>query len=138
MLADDIARVLPELRREAEARMLDTAEIRRKTGNMTQDPDTGSETPEYAAVFTTACRVSVGRGLAVRDAEVGGRTIAETTREFHIPVDSPEVLPDDVAVMLTVHATSDPTLEGATLTFAGSAPGSQTTTRRLQVEEILS
>ena len=138
MLADDIARVLPELRREAEARMLDTAEIRRKTGNMTQDPDTGSETPEYAAAFTTACRVSAGRGLAVRDAEVGGRTIAEATRELHIPVDSPEVLPDDIAVITAVHATSDPTLLNATLTFAGAAPGSQTTARRLQVDEVLS
>lgn len=118
--------------------MLDQCEIRYPTGKRTQDPTTGETVPEMALRFTTKCRVSVGRGLAVRGEEVGGRTAAVITLELHIPVDSPAVQPTDVAVMTSIHATSDPMLDGATLTLAGAAPGSQTTARRLQVSEVLS
>lgn len=118
--------------------MLDECEIRYETGKTTQDPVTGSEVPEYAARFTTRCRVKTSSGLTVRAEEVGGRTAATVIRELHIPVDSPAVEPNDVAVMISVHATTDPTLAGATLTLAGAAPGSQTTARRLQVSEVLS
>ena len=125
-------------RAAAEARMLDTCEIRRMTGRMTQDPVTGFEVPEYELRFATVCRVKVAEGLAARDSEVGGRTVVEVLRQLHIPVESPAVLPRDIAVMISVHASSDPSLSGATLVLAGPAPGSQTTARRLQVSEVLS
>lgn len=128
---------LPFLRAEAEARMLDTCEIRYQTGATTQDPNTGSEVPVYATRFTTSCRVKVGAGLAARDSEAGGRTVVTVQRELHIPVDSPAVHPLDIAVITAVAATSDPTLAGATLKLDGPAPGSQTTARRLQVSEVL-
>lgn len=128
---------LPFLRAEAEARMLDTCDIRYKTGNTTQDPNTGSEVPVYATRFSTPCRVKVGQGLAVQDAEAGGRTVVTVRRELHIPVGSAAVEPYDIAVMTSVHETSDPTLAGATLVLDGPAPGSQTTARRLQVSEVL-
>jgi hypothetical protein len=135
-LADDIRRELPRLREVAESRMLDTCEIRYATGRMIQNEATGRETPEYALRFETKCRVKVGGGLASQDSEAGGRTIITVTRELHIPVDSPAVHPGDLAVITDVDPVlSDPSLIDAVLKLAGPAPGSQTTARRLQVEE---
>lgn len=117
--------------------MLDACRIDRPAGVSAPDPDTGATTPQYTTVFSTACRVKVVGGLAVRLEEVGGRTAVSVSRELHIPVGSAEVLPGDVAVMTSVHSTSDPTLAGATLHLDGPAPGSQTTARRLQVSEVI-
>lgn len=133
----DLTGVLDAGRAAAEARMLDTCEIRYPTGVTAQDPNTGSEAPVYATRFSTSCRVKVGQGLAVQDAEAGGRTVVTVRRELHIPVNSAAVHPLDIAVMTSVHATSDPTLAGATLKLDGPTPGSQTTARRLQVSEVL-
>lgn len=121
----------------AEARMLTTVAIQTVTGT-TSDPNTGSDVPTYATSFTTVARVSVGRGLAVRGAEVGGRTAAEVVRELQIPVSSPVIPAGASALVTAVHATDDPTLLGARLILSGSAPGSQTTARRLEVTEIVS
>lgn len=74
---------------------------------------------------------------AVRDGEVGDRTIAVVVRELRIPWDSPAVPTNAVAVCTAVDATSDPTLLGALLRLDGPAPGSQMTARRLQVSEVL-
>jgi hypothetical protein len=117
--------------------MLDACDIRYQTGLSDPDPDTGTQTPVYTTRFSTPCRVKVGQGLAVQDAEAGGRTVVTVRRELHIPVGSAAVEPLDIAVMTSVHATSDPTLAGATLILDGPAPGSQTTARRLQVSEVL-
>jgi hypothetical protein len=122
----------------AEARMLDTAEIRYKTGDTTQDPTTGSTVPVYVARFTTKCRVKSTRTYGVQNQEVGGRTAQTVSREFHIPVDSPEVEPGDLAVITAVHPKTDPTLLGAELTISGPAPGSQTTARRLEITKVVS
>lgn len=118
--------------------MLDTFEVRVPTGTgYTYDPVNQVDVPAYTVSFTTLGRVKVSGGLAARGAEVGGRTVVEVSREWHIPVDSPAVPTDAYAVCTAVHPTSDPTLLGASLTLAGPAPGSQTTARRLQVREVL-
>ena len=136
MLADDIARVLPGLRAEAKARMLDTFEVGVPGSGWVYDPWTQTEVQALDVLFTTAGRVKVG--LMPSEAEAGGRTVATVTRELHIPVDSPEVPAGAVAVCRAVHETSDPTLLGARLTLIGPAPGSQTTARRLTVKEDVS
>lgn len=117
--------------------MLDTCDIKYKTGETTQDPETGETTPVYATRFSTPCRVKVAEGLAARSSEVGGRTAVVVVRQLHIPVSSAAVHPGDIAVMTSIHETSDPTLAGATLILDGPAPGSQTTARRLQVSEVI-
>lgn len=129
--------VLSRMQVRAESRMLDTCDITYPTGATTTDAS-GTEIPVMAVRFSTPCRVKVSAGLTVRMEEVGGRTAASVVRELHIPVTSGAVFPNDVAVMTSVHATSDPTLAGASLTLAGASPGSQTTARRLQVSEVLS
>lgn len=135
---------LPFLRAEAEARMLTTVAIQYASGAPTQDPNTGTETPTYETAFTTKARLSIGRGLAVRAAEVGGRTAAEVVRILSIPVDSADPWADDraatgVSALVTAidAATDDPTMLGVRLTLSGPAPGSQTTARRYEVEEVV-
>ena len=140
-LQSAIAAELPYLRAEAEARMLDTFDIGVPSGGYTYDPaangGTGGDVETIEPLFTTAGRVKVGGGLAAREAEAGGRTVTTVIRELHIPVDSDAVPVGAVAVCTAVDPTSDPTLLGARLRLSGPAPGSQTTARRLQVEEIL-
>lgn len=124
-------------RTAALSRMLDTFAIKQPSGTA-YNPTTGNDETTYTDLFTTAGRVKVGSGLATRESEAGGRTVVTVVRELHIPVDSAAVPVGAVAVCTAVHATSDPTLLGATLRLAGPAPGSQTTARRLEVTEVLS
>lgn len=123
-------------RAEAEARMLDTFEVKMPTGTA-YNPATGNDEATYDDLFVTEGRVKTGRGLSAREAEAGGRTVTSVVREWHIPVDSEAVPTGAVAICTWVHETSDPTLLGAVLKLSGPAPGSQTTARRLQVEEVL-
>lgn len=123
-------------RRHAQRRMLDTFAIKTPTGTA-YNPATGNDETTYADLFTTKGRVKVSGGLSARESEAGGRTVVTVVRELHIPVSSAAVPTGAVAVCTVVHATSDPTLLGATLRLAGPAPGSQTTARRLEVEEVL-
>lgn len=132
-----LAAALTAGQQSAEARMLDTFDIGVPTGEWVYDPEAGQDVEEVTPLFTTKGRLRAGRDLAARESEAGGRTVVEVSRELHIPVDSPAVPTGAVAVCTAVHATSDPTLLGARLRLAGPAPGSQTTARRLEVEETL-
>ena len=130
--------VLASGRRAAEARMLDTFEIGMPVADGWEfNPATGEDEQATTPLFTTVGRVKVSRGLSAREAEAGGRTVVSVVRELHIPVGSEAVPVGAVAVCTEVHPTSDPTLLGARLRLSGPAPGSQTTARRLQVEEEL-
>ena len=117
--------------------MLDQFDIKIPTGTG-YNPATGNDEATYTDLFSTLGRVKVSGGLSARESEAGGRTVVTVVRELHIPVDSAAIPTGAVAVCTAVHATSDPTLLGATLRLAGPAPGSQTTARRLEVTEILS
>lgn len=124
----------------AESRMLDTFEVRVYDNDevWVYDEDLKEDVENvYTVLLTTPGRVKVQSGLAVREADVGGRSSASVTRSLHIPVGSIAVPTGAVAVCTAVHTTSDPTLLGARLVLAGPAPGSQTTARRLEVAEVL-
>lgn len=137
MLANDVAWALPQLRREAEARMLDTWEFRLPTGGWVYDPNAQTEVQAFDVLFTSRGRLTSGAAM-VRDVEVGGRSAGMVTRELHIPVDSPAVPANAYAVCTAIDPTSDPTLLGARVEFSGSSPASQKTARRLQVTEVVS
>lgn len=128
---------LPFLRAEAEARMLDTFDIKTSNG-ISYNSTTGLDEETFTLLFATVGRVKVGGGLAANASEAGGRTVVTVTRELHIPYNSAAVPVNAVAFCTAVHATSDPTLLNARLRLEGPAPGSQTTARRLQVSEVLS
>lgn len=129
---------LGAMRARAESRMLDTFELRQYDDAWTYNAGAGEDGHSYTTLFTTPGRVKVEGGLSVRDAEVGGRTSASVVRTLHLPIGSDVIPPGTVAVCTAVHATSDPTLLGAALRIGGVAPGSQTTARRLEVEEVVS
>ena len=122
-------------RRAAEARMLDTWAIGTDVG-WSYDDVLGEDVQTVTPLFTTKGRLKVS-GNVVRDSEAGDRTVVTTRRELHIPVSSPAAPTNAVAECTAVHATSDPTLLGTIVRLAGPAPGSQTTARRLEVEEVL-
>lgn len=115
--------------------MLDTFEFRLPTGYALVD---GVEVETYDVLATDVKgRVKVSGGLAVRDAEVGGRTSASVVRELHIPWNSPAIPTNAYAVCTAIDVSTDPTLLNARLRIDGPAPGSQLTARRLQVSEVL-
>jgi uncharacterized protein DUF6093 len=132
-LQDAIEAELPFLRSEAEARMVDTWAIGTDLGwtfNGTEDVQT------VTPLFTTKGRLKATQNV-VRESEAGGRTVVETRRALHIPVDSASVPAGAVAQCTAVHLTSDPTMLNIIVRLSGPAPGSQTTARRLEVTEIL-
>lgn len=137
ILQQAIADGLGEIRREAEARMTDTFEVRIYSGGWTYNKAQQKDVRQYDVLLTTPGRVKVGGGLAASDADVGGRASVEVRRELHVPIATPAIPVGAVAVCVQIAATSDPTLLGAELTLAGPAPGSQTTARRLQVTEVI-
>lgn len=139
MIGDVVSAVLPGLRREAESRFLDRCDIVIQSGLSAPDATTGTRTPTYTTLLANVpCRVKVSDGLSVAHEEAGGHTAAVVTRALHVAWDTAVIPAGAIAVMTSVHATSDPTLAGAWLRVLGPAPGSQTTARRLQVEEVVS
>lgn len=139
---EDVLSALPELRAMAEARMKTTWAIQYKTAETTVDPATDADVPVYVTTFVTKGRLK-SPGLMITQAEVGGRTAAESKRELHIPVGSPDPWADDrsalgvTALCTAIDSTDDPSMLGIRVTLIGPAPGSQTTARRLQVSETV-
>lgn len=120
----------------AESRMLDTWAIGADVG-WSYDNEAGEDVQTVTPLFTTLGRLKATSNV-VESAEAGGRTVARTRRELHIPVSSEAVPAGAVAQCTAVHATSDPTMLNVIVRLDGPAPGSQTTARRLQVSEVLS
>lgn len=125
--------VLPELRAQAESLMVDQCVVRRPTGHTAQDPDTGSEVPEYADVFVSPCKVQA-RTLVALEAEVGGRTSTTVRLELHMPLDVPLVKAYDVAEIVDSH---DPQLVGRKFTITAPVAKSLATARRFEVSEVV-
>lgn len=130
-----LASALAAGRRAAESRMLDTWTIGADLG-WTFDEGLGKDVQTVTPLFTTKARLTE-RGTVVRGAQVGERTAVETSRELHIPWDSPAAPANAVAQCTAIHESTDPTLLGTIVRLAGPAPASQKTARRLEVVEVL-
>ena len=131
---------LPFLRAEAEARMLDTWAIGRGeewTFDPAADDGNGADVRTVTPLFTTKGRLTERGGTVARDTQVGERTAVETTRELHIPWNSPEAPVNGVAQCIAVHPSTDPTVLGTVVRLAGPSPAAQKTARRLEVAEVL-
>lgn len=122
-------------RRRTERRMVDTWEIG-EDGGWGYNPVTEKDEQTILSPFTTVGRLKV-TSTQTRDSEAGGRTVVETRRELHIPVDSPDVPANAVARCTAIGATTDPTVLDTVVRLSGNLPGSQTTARRLEVVEVL-
>jgi hypothetical protein len=89
---------LPFLRAEAEARMLSTVTVRRKTGLTVQNETTGEEAPEWEAVYTGLPFRSDGASSSdggSRSVTIGGVTFETATGIGHMPADTTDLADDD-------------------------------------------
>lgn len=139
----EVERATLEGRALAESRMKTTCAIQYDTGSTAIDPTTDSETAVYTTAFSTKCRIKSG-ALVVRKNQAGGRTVGETSRELHAPVDlpdpwaSPSAARGVFALVTAIAPSDDPTLLGQRVKLSGPAAGSQTTARRLEITEVVS
>lgn len=131
-LRTEIVAALPELRREAEALMTDTATLRRATGSLVPDPETLEEVPEMAVVLTSRCKLK----YTVTATElVPGQSVAQTQMEWHVPWDTVGVRVGDQVTIDTVDpVTGDPDLPGAQFRIIGPFRRSYATAKRFRIE----
>lgn len=126
MLAHDLARFLPELRREAESRMTSTAAVMRKTGARTVVD--GIEAPEWAAVHVSTPLRYVGG--STRRVEVGGVEFQEATGRADFPHDLADLADNDLIDI------TDGEWAGTVLRVVEATKGDQRTARRVPVVEV--
>lgn len=138
MLADDIMRVLPELRAAAESLMLDTCTITRAgTGTGPWNDETGQyDPPARITVYTGKCKIqdkSIIAGSTSSDA--GERAVIAQGSELQLPViESASVAINDVAHI--DNCVLDPSLTDREYTISARHGKSQATSRRLRVTEV--
>jgi hypothetical protein len=125
-------------RAAAEALMVDTCLVRRRTGEAT-DPDTGVTTPTYATVYAGKCKIqqrAAGSAASASPAEVGEATLLLATLELHVPTSVTGIASDHlVAITASV---LDPDLLGRTWTVRGPAHETYGTARRYTLQEVTS
>lgn len=92
MIHDAIAAALPELRAHAESRMQRPCVARPVLG-VDADPETGADVVVYGdPLYEGLCRLrNRSNGTLGNSRESGGATVDVTSREWHIPVDSPRI-----------------------------------------------
>ena len=98
----------------------------------------GEDVQDNVVLFSTKGRLAVTDNVLSRESEVGGRTAVTVVRVLHVPWDAPAVPVGTVFRCTSVDESSDPSMLGARLRVTGPGPGSQTTARRLTVEEVVS
>lgn len=132
MIIDDIARALPELRAHAESMMTTTATVRRPTGVVEADPETGADViPEGALVYEGRCRVKAAQ-RAPSAQESADATVAVDQDAIHFPVTAgPFQVGDVVTVTASVH---QPLLVGRTYRVTGLHEMELQTAQRVPVE----
>jgi hypothetical protein len=132
-LAADIAAELPGLRAEAEARMTSRVTIRRKSGQWTQDEDTGEEVSTWDVIYTELPFRLAGayHGDAVtRRVVVGGEEYQQAVRTGHMPASTTDLADADL-----IDITSGENA-GRVLMVVEATWQDQATARRVPVVEV--
>lgn len=122
---------LPFLQAEAEARMVDTCLIRRKSGPGVPDPVTLKITPTYTTIYSGKCEFQLRDTIAVRP-EAGERVATVVRTITKVPVSATGVEVGDEVVAQT---SRDPDLVGAVLRVKSRFHKTYATCRRLECEE---
>lgn len=123
--------VLARAQAFAEAGMVDTCTIRRRTGETT-DPQTGEITPTWSPLlYDGKCRFQHRDGRA-EQADAGEAYVLLQRTEVQLPVAAIGI---DVGDEITCTASRDPDLVGRAFLVHDLAYRSDATTRRLQVQE---
>lgn len=135
-LAGDVASILPVLRAQAEAMMVDECIIRRGSAEPVIDPDTGAVTDGVGAtVYEGKCQVQSSTTVAASP-DAGGHSFVEVSRVVKIPANAADVRDDDVvemtASLLNVFAV------GKKYRVEGFAPDTYDTAAKLPVKVMTS
>lgn len=120
--------------RMTESLMTATGIARRATGEVTPDPETDADVPEYADLFESRCKIQA-RNMQPRDQEVGGRTATTVVLELHLPVAADKLTTGDMWHLLT--SAHDPQLPGRVFRISAPFAKEYATARRYEVEEIV-
>jgi len=141
----DIARELPELRRQAESLMTLTLAAYSPTGNFTTDPD-GYEVPEYTPEGSTFGKVqgTSNKDTPTRYVTIGGVERPVIEGGLHIPVSAPVPTAGEQRgladgpweYVVTATGDADPALLGRRYMVVGVPAKSYATARRLDVVEV--
>jgi hypothetical protein len=126
------ATVLPRGRVAAEAGMVDTCTIRRRSGGTT-DPDTGVPTQPYTTLYTGKCRVQQQTAIA-RPHDVGQDHVLVVRFDLQLPVVGSEGLRVDDEVTVTA-SVNDQDLVGRVFVINELAHKSEATARRVGMIE---
>ena len=116
-------------RRAAEALMVDTCTIRRRTGETTDND--GNITPTFSTVHSGRCRMQQPNAQA-REQDVGEASLQMLRFELQLPMSVVGVQPDDVVEMTD---SLDPDLVVRQFVVRGLSHKTHAVMRRLQVEE---
>lgn len=137
---DRILSTLKRGRREAERLMTDACVIRRPTGTISVDPDTGVATPEYTLVYEGKCKVQTAGGIASQvvsasgDATNVGGNVPVWSLYLHLPMSAVDCRPGDLA---QITASVDPALVGRRLRLVNlQSEKTHATARRWNVSEM--
>ena len=121
-------------RRAAEALMIDTCRITRRTGELVTDPDSGEVTNSTETVYEGKCKVQ-SKDSAVSSPEAGGAVFTVVSRQVHIPANAAKILDGD-EVTITASALNSFTV-GKVYRVEGFTPDTYDTAFRLPVKENL-
>lgn len=132
-LADDVLELLPILREQAEALMVDSCRIERP-GEVVTDPESGAVTPSYTLVYEGKCKVQ-SKDSAVATLEAAGASFTVVSRQVHIPSGAADVKDDDVVTITA--ALLNRFGVGKQYRVEGFTPDSFDTAARIPVKEVL-
>lgn len=125
------AAVLARGRAAAEALMVDTCTLRRRSGETT-DPDTGEVTGTYTDVYDGPCRVQQA-GTQAGAEEPGEAYVLMLRLEVQLPMSVTGLeVGDEIEITASVH---DPDLVGRVFLIRDLAHATHKTARRVQVTE---
>lgn len=118
----------------AQALMVDTCTVKRKTGELT-NRDEGTTTPTYTTLYTGKCRVQQSQlGAASTPADPGEAAVRLVALEVQLPMSVTGLREGDLVTITA--AALDADLVGRVFTVVGPAHGTHKTARRVQVQEV--
>ena len=135
MIGDDIAAVLPELRREAESLMVDTLVVEHQTGT-TVDPDSLAEVPTFSEVYSGKGRIQRSGALSPSDQVAGGFEFGIGTPLAQLPLSATGIRKGDRVTVTAVGPLTDPDLLGIVATVQANLTKTHPTKRTLVCEEV--
>lgn len=128
------AALLARARAAAEAGMVDTCHIRRRTGESTTNDVTGVVTPAYGPdVYTGPCRVQQRRETSSQETDVGEDQAVLLTLEVQLPMTVTGLADGDEITVLT--SATDPDLPGRTFLITSLGHKTDASARRVKVTE---